>query len=353
MAKERIQSLAQLLDSHSRPGELCEGLDDESVRCHACAHRCHIPEGRRGICQVRFNRKGTLMTPHGYAAGLQVDPIEKKPFFHVMPGAPVLTFGMLGCNFHCQFCQNWISSQALRDEAAGASPEPIDAKAMVDLGVRHGARLVASSYNEPLITTEWAVEVFKQAKAKGMGTLYVSNGYATPEVLDYLRPWLDGINIDLKCFSDRGYRRLGGVLERVLETIERAHGMGLWVETVTLVVPGFNDSDDELREMARFLVLVSPDIPWHVTAFHPAYKETEGERTPTHTLLRAAEIGREEGIRFVYAGNLPGAVESLENTRCPYCGTTLVERWGYRVSGQRITRDGRCPECGASVPGMW
>jgi pyruvate formate lyase activating enzyme len=212
------------------------------------------------------------MTPYGYAAGLQVDPIEKKPFFHVMPGAPVLTFGMLGCNFHCQFCQNWISSQALRDEAAGASPEPIDAEAMVDLGARNGARLVASSYNEPLITTEWAVEVFKQAKAKGMSTLYVSNGYATPEVLDYLRPRLDGINIDLKCFSDRGYRRLGGVLERVLETIERAHGMGLWVETVTLVVPGFNDSDDELREMARFLVSVSPDIPWHVTALHPAYK---------------------------------------------------------------------------------
>jgi len=293
------------------------------------------------------------MTPYGYAAGLQVDPIEKKPFFHVMPGAPVLTFGMLGCNFHCPFCQNWISSQALRDEAAGASPEPIDAEALVDLGARHGAKLVASSYNEPLITTEWAVEVFKEAKARGMGTLYVSNGYATPEVLDYLRPWLDGTNIDLKCFSDLGYRRLGGVLERVLETIERTHGMGLWVETVTLVVPGFNDSDDELREMARFLVSVSPDIPWHVTAFHPAYKEMGGERTPTRTLLRAAEIGREEGIRFVYAGNLPGAVESLENTRCPYCETTLVERWGYQVSGLRITPDDRCPECGASVPGMW
>jgi len=354
MAKGRAaHSLGQLLDSYARAGELYEHLEGKAVRCYACAHRCLIHEGRRGICKVRFNREGTLMVPAGYVAGLQVDPVEKKPFFHVMPGAPVLTFGMLGCSLHCPFCQNWISSQALRDEGAGTAPEPIDARAMVEAGLRHGVTLVASSYNEPLITTEWAAEVFKEAKSKGQGTLYVTNGYATPEVLEYLRPWLDGLSIDLKCFSDRGYRWLGGVLKRVLEGIQRAHEMGFWVEVVTLVVPGFNDSDEELRETARFLTSVSADIPWHVTAFYPTYKERGRERTPPRTLLRAADIGREEGLRFVYAGNLPGIVESLEDTRCPDCGGTLVERWGYQIRRYRITEEGRCPDCGTSIPGIW
>jgi len=293
------------------------------------------------------------MVPAGYVAGLQVDPTEKKPFFHVLPGSLALTFGMLGCSFHCPFCQNWVSSQVLRDTTAGTAPEAIDAQAMVALGLRHGAKLVASSYNEPLITTEWAVEVFKEARARGLLTLYVSNGYASEEVLEHLRPWLDGINIDLKCFSDKGYRWLGGVLQRVLDTVERAHGMGFWVEVVTLVVPGFNDSDEELKEMARFLASVSPDIPWHVTAFHPDYKVRDGGYTPAATLSRAADIGHEEGLRFVYAGNLPGALRSLEDTRCPSCGETLVERQGYRVSRYRITPDGRCPDCGTSIPGVW
>jgi pyruvate formate lyase activating enzyme len=224
---------------------------------------------------------------------------------------------------------------------------------MVSLGVRNGARLVASSYNEPLITTEWAVEVFREAKAKGLKTLYVSNGYATWEALEYLRPWLDGINIDLKCFTDEGYRRLGAVLERVKEGIALAHKMGLWVEVVTLAVPGFNDSDEELRGMARFVVSVSPDIPWHVTAFHPAYREAAGGRTPPETLLRAADIGSNEGLRYIYAGNLPGAVESLEETRCPNCRTTLIERRGYQVAKPRITPEGRCPKCGTQIPGVW
>ena len=353
MPRERTQSLAQLLDSYVRPGELYRRLDGGTVRCYACAHSCRIPEGRRGICQVRFNQGGTLMVPYGYVAGLNVDPVEKKPFYHVMPGEGVLTFGMLGCNFHCPFCQNWVSSQALRDEAAGVVPDPISVEEMVSLGVRRGAKLIASSYNEPLITSEWAVAVFKQARAKGMRTLYVSNGYATPEVLDYLRPWLDGMNIDLKCFTDAGYRRLGGVLERVKETIAGAYRLGLWVEVVTLVVPGFNDSDSELRDMARFVASVSQDIPWHVTAFHPAYKEKAGGRTPASTLQRAAEIGRQEGLRFIYAGNLPGAVKSLEDTRCPGCGATLVERWGFQVLANRIGHDGKCPRCGTLIAGMW
>jgi len=353
MPRDRAESLVQVMDSYARLGELYDRLDGNSVRCYACARRCRISDEQRGICQVRFNRNGALMVPHGYVAGLNVDPVEKKPFYHVMPGAGVLTFGMLGCNFHCSFCQNWVSSQALRDEAAGTVPDPIEAESMVSLGVRHGAKLVASSYNEPLITSEWAVEVFRQAKARGMRTLYVSNGYGTPEVLDYLRPWLDGMNIDLKCFTDAGYRRLGGVLEHVKETIAGAHRRGMWVEVVTRVVPGFNDSDAELRDIARFVASVSPDIPWHVTAFHPAYREGGGGRTPASTLQRAAGIGRQEGLRFIYAGNLPGALESLEDTRCPGCGTTLVERWGFQVRSNRIGSDGKCPQCGVSIPGIW
>ena len=283
--------LAQRIDSLAKEGELYERLPGEKVRCHACGHRCLIPDGQRGICQVRFNSGGTLMVPHNYVVGLQGDPIEKKPFFHVLPGSQALTFGMLGCDFHCSFCQNWLTSQALRDPVAGVSPEEITAEDMVAIAERIGARIVTSSYNEPLITSEWATDVFNLAKPRGFVTSFVSNGNATREVLEYLRPWLDCYKIDLKSMSARNYRGLGGELENVLETVRMAHVMGFWVEVVTLLVPGFNDSDDEVREAARFLVSVSPDVPWHVTAFHRDYKMTDPENTGVGSLLRAAYIG--------------------------------------------------------------
>jgi pyruvate formate lyase activating enzyme len=212
--------------------------------------------------------------------------------------------------------------------------------------------MVVSSYNEPLITTEWAVEIFQHARRAGLLTGYVSNGNATPEVLDHLRPHLDCYKVDLKTMQDKNYRWLGGVLENVLRTIEMVHERGFWVEVVTLVVPGFNDSEEELRQAARFLASVSRDIPWHVTAFHPDYKLTDRGGTPPETLMKAAEIGYEEGLHFVYAGNLPGLVGRYENTYCPGCGALLIERYGFYVRQNRL-HEGRCPDCGRAIPGIW
>jgi pyruvate formate lyase activating enzyme len=228
----------------------------------------------------------------------------------------------------------------------------VSASEIVRLAVERGARIVTSTYNEPLITSEWAVEVFREAVAKGLVCSFVSNGNGTPEVLEYLRPWVSLYKVDLKSFRDRSYRELGGTLERVLWTIRALHEQGFWLEIVTLVVPGFNDSDEELREIARFLVSVSPDIPWHVTAFHQDYKMTAPDDTAVPTLLRAAEIGAREGLRFVYAGNLPGQVDRWENTWCPGCGALLVERRGFRVIQNRLA-DGSCPDCRRAIPGFW
>jgi pyruvate formate lyase activating enzyme len=350
------KSLQEKLDELTAPGELYEVVDAEAgtIRCYACAHRCLLKEGRRGICYVRFNDEGVLRVPFGYVAALQVDPTEKKPFYHVLPGSTALSFGMLGCDFHCSFCQNWVSSQTLRDNQAGHDPHSISAEELVGLGLSHGAECVASTYNEPLITSEWAVSIFKLAHKAGLRTLYVSNGNATPEVLEYLRPWLDGFKIDLKTMQDKQYRRLGGVLQHVLDTIAMAHEAGLWVEVVTLVIPDFNDSNDELWDAARYIASVSPDIPWHVTAFHPDYKMTDRGRTPASTLNRAAEIGLEAGVRYVYAGNLPGQTQEWENTRCSECNTTLIRRHGFYVLENKLADTaGRCPNCGAQIPGIW
>jgi pyruvate formate lyase activating enzyme len=345
--------LGQLLARRTREGELYEKLDNARVRCFACGHRCLVPPGREGICRVRFNQDGVLRVPFGYVAGLHLDPVEKKPFFHALPGAGALSFGMLGCDYHCSFCQNWLTSQALRDPAAIAPAEEVTAQEIVRLAKRQGARIVTSTYNEPLITSEWAAAVFRLAKAEGLLCSYVSNGNGTEEVLEYLRPWVSLYKVDLKGFRDRPYRDLGGTLERVLWTIRALHEKGFWVEVVTLVVPGLNDSSEELRDIARFLVSVSADVPWHVTAFHPDYRMEDRDATSVRALLRAAEIGAEEGLHFVYAGNLPGVVRSWENTYCPGCRSVLVERLGFRILRNRIGADGRCPECRAVIPGVW
>jgi pyruvate formate lyase activating enzyme len=506
-----LSPLGDVLARLTREGELYEKLPDQRVRCYACGHRCLIPPGREGVCRVRFNDAGKLRVPFGYVGALQLDPVEKKPFFHALPGAKALSFGMLGCDYHCGYCfvpgtevqtvagaraiellfsrgesvfetetdavavspgvdvlthrgrarpvrgvfrhrykgplmeigltggseiratpeheflvtaraargvappsffmpasaitpefdllepisdgsyrrrvigdtrvleydgpvfnleveedrsylvggglavhncQNWITSQALRDPAAVATPEELAPADIVRLALRHGAQIVTSTYNEPLITSEWAVAVFAEAKAAGLVCSYVSNGNATPEALDYIRSYVSLYKVDLKSFRDRHYRELGGTLERVLWTLRALHAQGFWVEVVTLIVPGFNDSAEELRDIARFLASVSPDIPWHVTAYHPDYKMTDRDRTGTAALLRAAQIGRGEGLHFVYAGNIPGRVAEWENTYCPACRALVIERAGFTVLQNRL-RAGACPDCSRAVAGVW
>ncbi len=527
-AATAIAPLRAAIDQQSIPGALYDPIAERPgwVQCYACGHLCRIPPGRDGICRVRSNRDGVLHVPSGYVGALQLDPIEKKPFFHALPGSQALSFGMLGCDYHCSYCftgetrvitnrgvvrldsllpaeritmpdggeagyepgwealtsegtfssirqvfrhpyrgqmieitpyylpwflctpnhrvlattdpeaplswieagllkpdhylsvpkpatiadpnpvviesaikrrsqerathflvpirnvaahdfhgfvynleiegshtytanfvavhncQNWITSQALRDPSALAPTRRITPAELVALAEGAEARVIASTYNEPLITSEWAVEVFRAAKAAGLVTAYISNGNATPRVLDYLRPWVDLYKVDLKGFDERRYHELGGLLSTVLDTIGNLKARGFWVEVVTLVIPGWNDSDQELEGAARFLAGVDRDLPWHVTAFHQDYKMTDRADTGTETLLRAAAIGRAAGLRYVYAGNCPGRVGDWENTRCPECSNLLIERRGYVIKRNRLA-NGKCPDCAAAIPGVW
>ncbi len=282
-----MSTLREIIHENVREGELFEKLDRNWVRCFACGHCCKIPEGQPGVCKVRYNRSGSLFVPWGYG------------------------FGMLGCDLHCGYCQNWVTSQALRDPAAVVGPMRVTPAELVHDALRQGGRVIVSTYNEPLITSEWAIAVFKEARVSGLVTGFVSNGNGTPQVLEYVRPWVDLYKVDLKSFDDRHYRQLGGRLQPILDSIGRLHEMGFWLE--------FNDCNDELTRLAEFLAGVSPDIPWHVTAFHKDYKMTDPENTTAKTLIRAAEIGKSAGLRYVYAGNLPGMVGDWENTRCPNC----------------------------------
>jgi pyruvate formate lyase activating enzyme len=344
------------LDQLTAPGSLRIILDDGALRCNACAHRCLIKPGKRGICQVRFNRDGELAVPWGYVAALQIDPVEKKPFSHFYPSQDALSFGMLGCDFHCDYCQNWITSQTMRDSRANIGMRyirEISAEALVDIALQNNVPMLVSTYNEPLITSEWAVEIFKLGKKAGLMSAYVSNGNATPEVLEFLRPYLDAYKIDLKSMNDKNYRQFGGVLNNVLDSIQMAYNLGLWVEVVTLVVPGFNDDTQELWDAARFLTSISPDLPWHVTAYHPDYHMLDKPPTSSATLQKAVEIGNEAGLHYVYAGNIPGRVGSSENTYCPNCNKLLVERHGYIIQGYAITAKGTCPQCNTKIAGRW
>jgi len=323
------------------------------IRCVACGHRCAVPPDHPGVCKVRMNREGVLRVPFGYVGSLAVDPVEKKPFFHVLPGSTALSFGMLGCDLHCAYCQNWFTSQALRDPAAVAPPEEMTSDDLVDRAVLSRSPILVSTYNEPLITSEWARAVFTKAKEAGLLTGYVSNGNATPEVLDFLRPVTDLYKVDLKGMRDRAYRSLGMPLATVLDTLEQLKRRGFWVEVVTLLVPDFNDSDAELKELTRFLAGLDPFIPWHVTAFHADYRMSDRRNTEAVDLLRAAEIGVESGLHYVYCGNRTGQVSAWEDTRCHGCGGTVIRRRGFYVLENRLGPDGACPDCREQVPGVW
>jgi pyruvate formate lyase activating enzyme len=350
-----VPTLRDILDQRVREADasLYERLGNSRVRCFSCGHCCPIPEGQPGVCKVRYNRGGTLYVPWGYTAGMQCDPIEKKPFFHAHPGALAYSFGMMGCDLHCGYCQNWVTSQALRDPHAVSPPVEASPQVLVRDALDQGARVLVSTYNEPLITSEWAVAVFREARASGLLTGFVSNGNGTTQVLEFVRPWLDLYKVDLKSFDDRHYHELGGRIAPILESIRHIHQMGLWLEIVTLLIPGFNDSADELSQLTEFLAGISLDIPWHVTAFHSDYKMNDTRNTTVEDLLRAVEIGREAGLRYIYAGNLPGMVGPWEDTRCPNCSETLISRYGYHIRDYRLTPEGRCPRCATQIPGRW
>src|SRR3954452_15734244 len=265
-----MSTLAEVLEARTADAapELIERIERDRIRCYSCGHECPIPEGAVGVCKVRFVRDGRLHVPWGYVGGVQCDRIEKKPFFHAHPGALAYSFGMLGCDLHCSYCQNWVTSQALRDPHAVAPPRDVAPETLVNDALAQDARIMVSTYNEPLITAEWAVDVFALARERGLVTGFVSNGNGTPRVLEFLRPHLELYKVDLKSFDDRRYRELGGRLQPILDTVQWLHRAGVWVEIVTLLTPGFNDSEQELRGLTGFLARVSPDIPWHVTAFH-------------------------------------------------------------------------------------
>ncbi|MHA2250651.1 MAG: AmmeMemoRadiSam system radical SAM enzyme [Candidatus Kariarchaeaceae archaeon] len=348
-------ALESELNKLTVPGDLYRELPmhEDRIQCTACGHYCKIKNGKSGICKIRFNDNGVLKVPYGYVSAFQSDPIEKKPFFHVYPKSGALSIGMLGCDFHCSFCQNWDISQAIRDPNAVRSARKISVDEIINAATRLESRSIVSTYNEPLITSEWAVGIFKEAKKNNFATGYVSNGHATPEVLDYLKPYTDFYNIDLKTFQEKNYKKLGGNLENVLNSIKWVQEKGFWVEIITLIVPGFNDSKEEITQIAEFIYNVSPDIPWHVTAYRPMYKMKENRPTSSTDLLNAAEIGENIGLNYIYAGNIPGRVGRWEDTKCPECRTAVVERRGYEVYAYLIDEESKCENCGKSIAGLW
>jgi len=326
-----------------------EKLERGDVRCGLCNHSCRIKPGKRGICGVRENRDGTLETlVYGKLIAMHVDPIEKKPLYHFMPGHLSYSIATAGCNFRCLHCQNADISQ-MPAERGIVPGEFVEAEEVVAEALATGCKSIAYTYTEPTIFFEYALDVSKLAKERGLKNVFVSNGYMSEEATRTTEPYLDAINVDLKG-DDEFYKKVCGArLEPVKRTIELMWSLGIWVEVTTLLIPDYNDSDRQLREIADFLVGISPDMPWHVTAFYPTYRLKDAPPTPAKTIRRAAEIGRDASLSYVYGGNIPG---EDENTICPACGEMLVERFGFRVARNGVV-EGRCPKCGEEVAGVW
>jgi len=321
------------------------------VRCFLCSHRCLIADGKRGVCCVRENREGNLYSlVYERLISANVDPIEKKPFFHFLPGSKAFSVAAPGCNFRCLHCQNHEISQLPRDREI-IMGEKVSTEEICSLALKHNCASISYTYTEPTIFFEYAYDTARIARTKGLKNNFVTNGYMTAEALDMISPYLDGANVDLKSFSEGFYKKVcGAKLKPVLESITRMHALGIWVEVTTLIIPTLNDAGGELREVARFLLSVSPAIPWHVSAFYPTYRMMDKPRTSPEIIRRAREIGLEEGLRYVYTGNIPGA--EGENTSCYHCQKVLIRRYGYQIAENSIT-EGKCPHCGTSIEGVW
>jgi len=327
-----------------------EKLENKKVRCFLCAHQCVIKDGKRGICHVRENRNGTLYSlVYGKLISMNIDPIEKKPLFHFMPGSTSLSIATVGCNFRCHHCQNYDISEYPRKhpDIPGQSATPED---VVNAAEKHGCGSISYTYTEPTIFFEFAYDCAKRAQGKGIKNVFVSNGYTSPEATRAIAPYLDGNNIDLKGDDDFYKEICGARVHPVKNTIKLMKELGVWVEVTTLIIPDHNDSEETLRGIADFLVSVAPSIPWHVTQFYPTHQLTDKPRTPIQTLRRAREIGYEAGLKYVYEGNVPG--EGGENTYCPNCKERLIKRVGFSI-GDMTLKNGACTRCGTVIDGIW
>ncbi len=328
-----------------------EKLGGSDVKCRLCAHNCIIHDGQRGICAVRENRSGTLYSlVYGKVVSMNVDPIEKKPLFHFLPGSTSLSIATAGCNFRCKHCQNYEISQYPRERKFPIPGRDVAAGDVVDAALRNNCKSISYTYTEPTIFFELAYDCARLAHEKGLRNVFVSNGYTGPEAARLIAPYLDANNIDLKG-SDKFYREICGArLGPVKDTIRLMKSLGVWVEVTTLIIPGLNDSEQDLTDIAEFIYSVDPAIPWHVSQFYPTYRLLDKPRTPVEKLRQAVQIGRKTGLKYVYEGNVPG--EGGENTYCPACNTLLIERFGYRIVKNTI-KGNTCSNCGAETEGIW
>ena len=334
------------------PHSMYISREDGAVECTICAHACRLREGQRGICGVRECSGDTILSlVYGRLVAEHIDPIEKKPLFHVLPGSLSYSIATLGCNFRCLHCQNASISQVPREMDVRNSGVLRDPESMVTAAIEDHCRSISYTYVEPTVFFEYAYDSCVAAKKRGLKNIFVSNGYMSDSVIDVLAPVLTAINIDLKSFSDSFYKKVCGArLAPVLSSIARFKERGVWVEVTTLVIPGMNDSEKELTGIASFLAGIDRGIPWHVSGFYPSYKMSHVLPTGSRILARAREIGFEQGLKYVYSGNRPGSVG--ENTSCPACGETIISRHGFQVIANRLDK-GCCPDCGYSIPGVW
>ena len=330
---------------------LYSSLADKKVSCFLCCHKCQIADSKFGICGVRQNREGKLYTHvFGEVIAAHVDPIEKKPLYHFLPGTTSFSIATIGCNFRCPFCQNWQISQASRRNGEGMPGQKLLPEDVVAGAKRYGCKSVSYTYTEPTIFFEYAYETAKLVSSAGLGNNFVTNGYMTTEALEAINPYLDACNVDLKSFREEFYRdKCQSHLQPVLDSIRLMKKLDIWVEVTTLVVPGVNDGEEELRDIARFIVDTDPDIPWHISRFHPDYEYRDSRATPTETLRLAYSIGKEEGLRYVYVGNVLGVAE---DTLCPSCGKILIRRGGFSISDYKV-KDSACSFCSNPVAGRF
>ncbi len=332
---------------------LYEPLEGNQVKCNLCSHRCLIKDGRRGLCSVRENQAGKLQTlVYGKLIARHVDPIEKKPLFHFLPGTLSYSIATVGCNLRCRFCQNADIAQMPTDHKGMIMGDTVTPEKVVGAAAKSGCRSISYTYTEPTVFFEFAYDTAQIAHARGIRNVFVTNGYMTAEALEMINPYLDAANVDLKAFSERYYKKLCGAhLQHVQETLRKMKTLGIFVEVTTLIVPGLNDDSAELQALAGFVADdLGTDTPWHISRFHPTYKLTDRPATPVKTLIKAREIGLQAGLKYVYTGNVPG--QTGENTFCPGCGEIVIERRGFQVGALRI-RDGNCAMCGVAIAGVW